>query len=93
MTIRLPAGTEIVGDISPTAPLTSAEPPTKRATKCPPRMQNATFTMRITRPVHLVFHNLILLIALCGGTLLVAQLVDVMRYKPEGRGFESRWCH
>jgi hypothetical protein len=23
----------------------------------------------------------------------VAQLVEVLRYKPEGRGFDSRWCH
>jgi hypothetical protein len=22
----------------------------------------------------------------------VAQLVDALRYKPEGRGFDSRWC-
>jgi hypothetical protein len=22
----------------------------------------------------------------------VAHLVEVMRYKPEGRGFDSRWC-
>jgi len=27
------------------------------------------------------------------GTLLVAQLVETLRYKPEGRGFDSRWCH
>jgi len=27
------------------------------------------------------------------GTLLVAQLVVALRYKPEGRGFDSRWCH
>ena len=26
-----------------------------------------------------------------GGT--VAQLVEALRYKPEGRGFDSRWCH
>jgi hypothetical protein len=25
------------------------------------------------------------------GTLLVAQLVDALRYKPEGRGFDSQW--
>jgi hypothetical protein len=25
-----------------------------------------------------------------GGTLLVAQLVEALRYKPEGRGFDSR---
>ena len=23
----------------------------------------------------------------------VALLVEVLRYKPEGRGFDSRWCH
>ena len=23
----------------------------------------------------------------------VTQLVEVLRYKPEGRGFDSRWCH
>ena len=23
----------------------------------------------------------------------VAQLVEVLRYKAEGRGFDSRWCH
>jgi hypothetical protein len=23
----------------------------------------------------------------------VAQLVEVLRYKPERRGFDSRWCH
>jgi hypothetical protein len=23
----------------------------------------------------------------------VAQLVEVLRYKPEGSGFDSRWCH
>ena len=27
------------------------------------------------------------------GTLLVAQLVEALRYKPEGRGFDSRRCH
>ena len=27
------------------------------------------------------------------GTLLVAQLVEALRYKPEGRGFDYRWCH
>jgi hypothetical protein len=27
------------------------------------------------------------------GTLLVAHLVEALRYKPEGRGFGSRWCH
>jgi hypothetical protein len=28
-----------------------------------------------------------------GGKLLVAQLVEALRYKPDGRGIDSRWCH
>ena len=28
-----------------------------------------------------------------GGGYAVAQLVEALRYKPEGRGFDSRWCH
>jgi hypothetical protein len=27
------------------------------------------------------------------GKHAVAQLVQALRYKPEGRGFDSRWCH
>jgi hypothetical protein len=27
------------------------------------------------------------------GTLLVAQLVEALCYKPEGCGFDYRWCH
>ena len=27
------------------------------------------------------------------GQHAVAQLVESLRYKPEGRGFDSRWCH
>jgi hypothetical protein len=23
----------------------------------------------------------------------VAQLAEALRYEPEGRGFDSRWCH
>jgi hypothetical protein len=23
----------------------------------------------------------------------VAQVVEALRYKPEGRGFDSQWCH
>jgi hypothetical protein len=26
-------------------------------------------------------------------TLLVALLIQALRYKSEGRGFDSRWCH
>jgi len=25
--------------------------------------------------------------------IAVAQLVEALRHKPEGRGFDSRWCH
>ena len=28
-----------------------------------------------------------------GGGHAVAQLVEALRYKPEGRGFDSRLCH
>jgi len=27
------------------------------------------------------------------GFIAVAQLVEALRYKSEGRGFDSRWCH
>jgi hypothetical protein len=27
------------------------------------------------------------------GTLLVAQLVEALRCKSDGRGFDSRWCY
>jgi hypothetical protein len=30
---------------------------------------------------------------LFAGTLLVAQLAEALRYKPEDGGFDSRWCH
>ena len=36
--------------------------------------------------------NIINLLILAMGHA-VAQLVEVLRYKPEGRGFDSRWCH
>jgi hypothetical protein len=26
------------------------------------------------------------------GHAVVAQLVEVLRYKPEGRGFDPQWC-
>jgi len=29
----------------------------------------------------------------CMGTHAVAQLVDALRHKSEGCGFDSRWCH
>ena len=27
------------------------------------------------------------------GMHTVVQLVEALRYKPEGRGFNSQWCH
>jgi hypothetical protein len=35
----------------------------------------------------------ILIIQLCYGGHAVAQLVEALRYKPKGRGFDSRWSH
>jgi len=32
-------------------------------------------------------------IAIAIRTLLVAQSVEPLSGKPEGRGFDSRWCH
>jgi hypothetical protein len=31
------------------------------------------------------------MLCILGGTLLVAQLVEALRYKPEGRGSDFRW--
>ena len=28
-----------------------------------------------------------------GGAYAVAHMVEALRNKPEGRGFDSRWCH
>jgi hypothetical protein len=43
--------------------------------------------------VIVVFAFVLLNAKLLRGTLLVAQLVEALRYKPEVRGFDSRWCH
>jgi hypothetical protein len=37
--------------------------------------------------------KMFMLFALDWGTLLVVQLDEALRYKPEDRGFDSRWCH
>jgi hypothetical protein len=37
--------------------------------------------------------NILICSSQTGGTLLVAQLVEALRYKPEGRGFDFRWFH
>jgi hypothetical protein len=35
-----------------------------------------------------------ILLSICNGVgYAVAQVVEALRYKPEGRGFDSRWCH
>ena len=39
-----------------------------------------------------IYNTLIVPTLLYGGTA-VAQLVEALRYKLEGRGFDSRWCH
>jgi len=39
------------------------------------------------------FKGLMAVYKLEGGTLLVAQLVEVLRYQPKGGWFDSRWCH
>jgi hypothetical protein len=35
----------------------------------------------------------IIIVIVIVGEHAVAQLVEALRYKPEGRGFDSRWCH
>jgi hypothetical protein len=39
------------------------------------------------------FPNMFLYLIQFGGTLLVAQLAETLRYQPESRGFDSLWCH
>ena len=38
-----------------------------------------------------IFVNYVYIIKIAG--YAVAQLVEALRYKPEGRGFDSRWSH
>ena len=33
------------------------------------------------------------MVTVLGQEYTVSQLVEALRYKPEGRGFDSRWCH
>jgi hypothetical protein len=40
-----------------------------------------------------VKHNYVSIFNLLATGRVVAQLVEALRYKPEGRGFDSRWCH
>jgi hypothetical protein len=41
-----------------------------------------------TQPLFIIY----VLLPFFGGHA-VAQLVEALRYKPEGHGFDSRWCH
>jgi len=41
----------------------------------------------------LVIVSVIIHSHLQGAGHLVAQLVEALRHKPEGHGFDSRWCH
>ena len=43
-------------------------------------------------PKHVAEFLILITNIYCGGHA-VAQLVDALCYKPEGRGFDSRWCH
>ena len=42
---------------------------------------------------HPCWLTLLFLLLRSWGTLLLAQLVQALLYKPEGRGFDSLWCH
>jgi hypothetical protein len=44
--------------------------------------QNLAFQYKI------IIHTLLFLVEACGGAV-----VEALRYKPEGRGIDSRWCH
>ena len=46
----------------------------------------------IARHVKTELSMLLLLLLLLLG-YAVAQLVEALRFKSEGRGFDSRWCH
>jgi hypothetical protein len=55
----------------------------------------ATFTANIT-PLDLInCYSFKINLSYCyiWSTLLVAQLVEALRYKPEGHGFDSQWFH
>ena len=53
------------------------------------RVENLVPTGIRSRTVQPVVSNLMCIFL----NLEVAQLVEALRYKPEGRGFDSRWCH
>jgi len=43
--------------------------------------------------LHTEEYNIILIYNVVFEGHAVAQLVEALRYKSEGRGFDSRWCH
>jgi hypothetical protein len=47
--------------------------------------------MHATFPVHLIILDFITVIVAGGARGGV--VVKALRYKPAGRGFDSRWCH
>jgi len=47
-------------------------------------------------PLLPIFDVIIVLFVICIGVHIgyaVALLAEALQYKPEGRGFDSRWCH
>ena len=75
--------------------LGSTQPLFQWASKAPIR-HILGFWKHATRPAHLHLpwfgrlNNTLYLVRMW--RYAVAQLVDALRYKPEGRGFDSRWC-
>jgi hypothetical protein len=47
----------------------------------------------IIRMLFLVTLQINVSLTTVGGGHAVAQLVEALRYKPEGRGFDTRWYH
>jgi len=54
---------------------------------------NIIYLSDIQRQKHLQHGNLIKIFYCTRRGHAVAQFVEALRYKPEGRGFDSRWCH
>jgi hypothetical protein len=56
---------------------------------CPDNDINSRFSIRMKRGtmIEAVEQRVVIII------YLVAQLVEALLYKPEGSGYNSRWCH
>jgi hypothetical protein len=50
----------------------------------------APYALLVCTGTNLTLHSVS---SFCFGGVAVAQLVEALRYNPEGRGFNSRWCH